>query len=97
MYIILLTMYSCSAEVLLNKYYLCYYILLLLSLYFTKDLESIAETLKDASREELLDALRTVEGDCLKHKETLDRLFGLIIGHTPDLLSIMAEVQQPDK
>lgn len=59
--------------------------------------ESLADILKDASREELLDALRTVEHDCLKHKDSLDNLFGLVIGHTPELLSVMAEVQQPDR
>lgn len=58
--------------------------------------ESLADTLKDATHEELLDALRTVEADCIKNKESLDRLFALIVGHTPELLSVMAEVQQPD-
>ena len=58
---------------------------------------SLADLLKDASREEILDALKTVELDCIKHKDSLDHLFGLIIGHTPELLSVMAEVQQPDR
>lgn len=58
--------------------------------------ESLADTLKDASQEELLDALRTVEADCLRNKESLDRLFALIVGHTPELLSVMAEVQPPE-
>ena len=44
----------------------------------------------------MLDALRTVEADCLRNKESLDRLFALIVGHTPELLSVMAEVQQPE-
>jgi hypothetical protein len=56
--------------------------------------ESLVDTLRDASKEEILDVLQTVETDCLKHKESLDKLFALIIGHTPELLSIMAEVEE---
>lgn len=58
--------------------------------------QSLADVLYDATREELLDSLRTVESDCIKHKEALDRLFALIVGHTPDLLSVMAEVQEKE-
>ncbi len=55
------------------------------------DSESIADTLKDSDAQEILDILRTVESDCLKHKRSLDQLMGLVVTHNPDLLEVLAD------
>ena len=62
---------------------------------FTDDVsECLTDTLKDASRGEILNALQTVETDCLQQKESLNRLLAIVVEHNPDLLSLMVESQQ---
>ena len=55
--------------------------------------ESIADTLKDGSREEILEVLRTVETDCLTHKRSFEQLLELIVVHSPDLLELFTEAK----
>ena len=62
-----------------------------------KEFESLADTLSDANPSELMDALRTVESECLQNKEYLNQLLAVVVEHCPHLLSIMANIQKEEK
>ena len=62
-----------------------------------KEFESLADTLSDANPSELMDALRTVESECLQNKEYLNQLLAVVVEHCPRLLSIMANIQREEK
>ncbi len=51
----------------------------------------MADTLQDGEKEEILEVLRTVESDCLKHKQSSEQLLELIVSHNPGLLDIIAD------
>lgn len=57
---------------------------------FIDNNESLADTLKDSEKQEILDVLRTVETDCLNCKQSFERLLEVVVSNSPELLEIIA-------